>query len=218
MLQTPVPASPRPVFTPIRSLGPGHRPRITRHLLALDAHDRYLRFGYPASDEQVLHYVEALDFDRDDVFGIYNRRLELLAMAHLACAQHTTFERCAEFGVTVLHRARGRGYGSRLFERAVMHARNLGVDVLFIHALTENTPMLNIAQNAGAVLEQDGPETDAYLRLPPPNLDTRLSEMVQEKWARTNYSLKAKARALRRWVASWQHRRPPGKPPGAGGG
>jgi hypothetical protein len=54
---------------------------------------------------------------------------------------------------------------SRLFERAVMHARNEGVDMLFIHALSENTAMLKIARNAGAALvERDGSETEAYLQ------------------------------------------------------
>ena len=69
---------------PIRSLGPGHRERIATHLLALDAHDRYLRFGYAANDEQIQRYVDGLDFERDEIFGIYNRKLELIAMAHLA--------------------------------------------------------------------------------------------------------------------------------------
>ncbi len=55
--------------------------------------------------------------------------------------------------------SRGKGYGSRLFERAVVHARNEGVSLLFIHALSENTAMLKIARNAGAVLERAGSET-----------------------------------------------------------
>ena len=40
-------------WVPIRSLAPRHRPRIATHLLALDEHDRYLRFGYPASDSRI---------------------------------------------------------------------------------------------------------------------------------------------------------------------
>ena len=31
-----------------------------------------------------MQYVQQIDFDRDEVFGIFNRRLRLLAMAHLA--------------------------------------------------------------------------------------------------------------------------------------
>ncbi|MES2973943.1 MAG: GNAT family N-acetyltransferase [Pseudomonadota bacterium] len=183
-----------PVMVPIRSLGPSHRERIAGHLLALQDHDRYLRFGYAASDEQVKRYVEGLDFDRDDIFGIYNRRLELIAMAHLAFSVDPSCKSCAEFGVSVLSHARGRGYGARLFDRAVMHARNEGVSMMFIHALSENTAMLKIARNAGAVVERDGSESEAYLKLPAATLDSRVSEMVEDQFAEVDYRLKVQAK------------------------
>jgi GNAT superfamily N-acetyltransferase len=181
-----------PVIVPIRSLGPGHRERIAAHLLALDPNDRYLRFGYLATDEHIERYVAGLNFDRDDIFGIYNRKLELIAMAHLAFSEQPEHKSCAEFGVSVLKKARGRGYGNRLFERAV------------IHALTENTVMLRIATNAGATLERAGSETDAYLRLPPATLDSRMSELVEEQVARTDYRLKAQARSFREFLSGLQ--------------
>jgi len=181
-------AKPPPVSVPIRSLGPAHRDRIAAHLLALGAEDRYLRFGYAANDEQIGRYAAGLDFERDEIFGIYNRKLELIAVAHLAFSQEAPAT--AEFGVSVLAKARGRGYGSRLFERAVMHARNEGVELLLIHALSENTAMLRIARNAGATLERAGSETDACLRLPPATLDSRVSEIALEQLARTDYRLK----------------------------
>ena len=185
---------PLPMAVPIRSLGPGHRERIAGHLLALDAQDRYLRFGYAATDEQIRRYADGLDFERDDIFGIYNRKLELLAMAHLAFSRDPQASACAEFGVSVLAKARGRGYGGRLFERAVVHARNEGVDLLFIHALSENAAMLKIARNAGATLERVGSETEAHLRLPPATLDSRVSALVDEQIAKTDYRLKAQAK------------------------
>ena len=193
-----------PFSVPIRSLGPRHRGRIARHLLALDPQDRYLRFGYPANDDQIHRYVAGLDFARDDIFGIYNRKLELIAMAHLALLDGTHAPSGVEFGVSVLAKARGRGYGARLFQRAVVHARNLGVETLFIHALTENTAMLRIARNAGATLERAGSETDAYLRLPPATLDSNVSEMVEERLARTNYGFKLQARNLLRFLLGMQ--------------
>jgi GNAT superfamily N-acetyltransferase len=195
------------VIVPIRSLGPGHRERIAAHLLALEPHDRYLRFGYPASDEHVQRYVDQLDFDRDDIFGIYNRKLELIAMAHLAFMQDEGAAAGAEFGVSVLQKARGRGYGSRLFERAVMHARNEGVELMFIHALSENVAMIKIARNAGATLERAGSETDAYLRLPPATLDSRVTEIVEEQLAQTDYRLKVQARNWLDFLASLQEMR-----------
>src|SRR5665647_3270435 len=75
-----------PLMVPIRSLGANHRERIARHLLALDQNDRYLRFGFVANDAQIERYADSLDFDHDEIFGIYNRRLQLIAMAHLAFA------------------------------------------------------------------------------------------------------------------------------------
>lgn len=181
-------------MVPIRSIGPSHGERIAAHLLSLDAHDRYLRFGYAANDEQIRRYVSGLDFERDEIFGIYNRRLELIAMAHLAFSTDPNLKSCAEFGVSVLARARGRRYGARLFDRAVMHARNEGVDMMFIHALSENTAMLNIARKAGATIERDGSESEAYLKLPPADLDSRMTELLEEQIAQTDYRLKVQAK------------------------
>ena len=181
---------------PIRALHEGHRERIAEHLLSLDADDRYLRFGYPATDEQVRRYVDSLDFERDDIFGIFNRKLELIAIAHLAYMHTPEAPNCGEFGVSVLKKARGRGFGACLFDRAVVHARNEGVELLFVHALSENTAMLKIARNACATLERIGSETEAYLRLPPATLDTRMVEMVNEQVAQTDYRLKQQAKTF----------------------
>ncbi|CAG1015561.1 hypothetical protein BURC_00989 [Burkholderiaceae bacterium] len=193
-----LPVSPllRWAWVPIRSLAARHRPRIAAHLLALRADDRYLRFGYPATDEQIAKYVDMLDFERDELFGIFNRRLELIAMAHLA---HTADPgqglraSIAEFGVSVLAKARGRSYGTRLFEHATLHARNRGIDTLFIHALSENTAMLKIARKAGAVVERAGSETEAWLKLPPETLVTRFGELMEQQAAEIDYQWKLHA-------------------------
>ena len=188
---------PRP-WVPIRSLSVRHRSRIGVHLLALNEHDRYLRFGYPATDEQILKYVESLNFERDEVFGIFNRKLELIAMAHLANAPALNAGRpaMAEFGVSVLAKVRGRGFGARLFKHAMMHARNRGVDRLFIHALSENTAMLKIARSAGATLERDGSETQAWLKLPAETMATRMDELMEEQAAEIDYRFKVNAHRM----------------------
>ena len=186
-------------WVPIRSLGPRHRERITSHFLALDVGDRYLRFGYPANDAQLSKYVDMLDFEHDEVFGIFNRRLELIAMAHLA---HPTVLPAAggatmsEFGVSVVPNARSRGFGRRLFEHAVLHARNRGMQTLLIHALSENTAMLKIARNAGATVERSGSESDAWLRLPPDTLASHVDEIVEQQAAEIDYRLKQGAKRI----------------------
>ena len=110
-------------WIPIRILHEKHRPQIMAHLQSLGAQDRYLRFGYAATNEQIESYVKNLNFERDDIYGVFNRRLDLLAMAHLAFSVDPQWSTCAEFGVSVDVRLRGRGLGARLFERAVTHAR-----------------------------------------------------------------------------------------------
>ena len=112
----------------------------------------------------------------------------------------------AEFGVSVLPEYRGRGFGARLFDRAMLHARNQGCDRMLIHALSENTAMLKIAIRAGATVQRDGPESEAWLQLPAENVATHMSELVEDQAAELNYQWKRQAlqaqRAWRAWVES----------------
>jgi RimJ/RimL family protein N-acetyltransferase len=184
---------PKAALVPIRSLRPRHRAAVLAHLLALSDTDRYLRFGYAAQDALIERYVEGLDFDRDQVFGIFNRRLRLIAVAHLAYAQDPKADRCAEFGVSVLPECRGKGLGAKLFARAQLHAQNDRISLLFIHALSENSAMLKIARKAGAKVERFGTESDAYLQLPARTLQSQMNEAVDAQIADTDYCLKVQA-------------------------
>jgi len=188
--------TPAPRWLPIRALAPRHRPRILQHLLALNERDRYLRFGYMASDAQIGRYVDLLDFERDEVFGIFNRRLALVAMAHLAYLDRKAPTHSAEFGVSVAPHLRGRGYGERLFDRAALHARNRGVDNLLIHALSENTAMLRIAQKAGACIERHGPESEAWLKLPAENLASHVEALMGNQAAEIDYGIKRQVQRM----------------------
>ena len=186
-------------WVPIRSLGPRHRERIAAHLLSLEVSDRYLRFGYAASDAQISKYVDMLDFEQDEVFGIFSRRLDLIAMAHLAhavVAPKKDGPAESEFGVSVLPTARARGFGRRLFEHAMLHARNRGVEILLIHALSENTAMLKIVRSAGATVVREGSESDARLKLPPDNFASHVDELVEHQAAELDYRLKVHARQV----------------------
>ena len=79
--------------------------------------------------------------------------------------------------------------------------------MMFIHALSENTAMIRIARHAGATLERAGSETDAYLRIPPATLDSRMSEIVEEQLAQTDYRLKVQARRFRDFLTGLQKAR-----------
>jgi hypothetical protein len=85
-----------------------------------------------------------------------------------------------------------------------MHATNDGVSLMFIHALTENAAMLKIARNAGAKVERDGSESEAYLRVPLPTFDSRVTEMIEEQVAQADYRLKSQAKSFWSFLADLQ--------------
>jgi len=195
------PAWPHPLgWVPIRALAARHRPRILQHLLSLESTDRYLRFGHHASDTQIARYVDNIDFDTDEVFGIFNRRLEVVALAHLAYLGGAAPTLEAEFGVSVAASARGRGWGRRLFEQAALHARNRGVDTLLVQALTENAVMLHIARAAGAQVQADGPDALARLTLAPEDVASHVEELIERQAAEWDYGVKVHSRRLDAWL------------------
>src|SRR5690606_3579607 len=81
---------------------------------------------------------------------------------------------------------------------AVTTARNAGVGMLFIHALSENAAMLKIARNAGANVVRSGSESEAHLRLPEPTLDSRMSQIALDHFAEVDFQIKARARQF--WI------------------
>lgn len=208
----------RPVL--VKQLGERDRHRIRKHFLALNAQDRLLRFGHQLRDEQVIDYVNRLDFRRDTIYGVYNRTFRLDAVAHLAFAPrasapghpHTEKEMIAEFGVSVLKQARGAGIGSRLFERAAIHCRNNDVDTLYMHYLTSNKAIQHIARKAGMEVERDFGESEAYLRILPASPGSVLQEAIEEQFATFDYAIKANARAAAKLFQSARKDEPP-KPP-----
>ncbi|HYD96499.1 MAG TPA: GNAT family N-acetyltransferase [Noviherbaspirillum sp.] len=188
----------------VKELSERDRRRLLMHFLDLDSNDRLLRFGMVLPDDLVTRYVQTLDFSRDTVFGVYDDNLALVGVGHLAFAprdampvlsEATLKERIAEFGVSVSAAARGRGVGSKLFERAAIHCRNEDVDTLYMHCLSSNQTMIHIAKKAGMEIRRDYGEADAYLKLTPANPVTMLAEAVEEQFASLDYTLKANTKA-----------------------
>jgi GNAT superfamily N-acetyltransferase len=176
-------------WVPIRTLGARHRRQVCAHLLALDADDRQRRFGHTVSDERLQAYAAQLDFEHDQIFGTFDRRLRLVALGHLALDTSNSAGH-GELGLSVLAQARGRGLGTRLFEHAVTHARNRGVHTLHIHLAQENAPMLAIVQRAGARIERDGSEALAVLPLASETLGSQIGELLGEHAAAFDFRLK----------------------------
>lgn len=189
----------------VKALSRRDRRRVLRHFLALDKDDRLLRFGSMLSDEGITAYVGKLDFAHDIVFGVYNPTFQLVGVGHLAFTSkeahpdsihYTDKEKVAEFGVSVSKSARGQGVGTRLFERAAVHCRNVDVDTLYMQCLSSNRTMMHIAKKAGMEIRREYGEADAHLHLPPPSPSSVLAEAFEEQMAKIDYTFKANARGV----------------------
>jgi GNAT superfamily N-acetyltransferase len=178
---------------PVQRLGSQAGEAYLQHLLALPPEDVRLRFGSAQSAETIAAYVRHIDFDRDEVFGVYGDGLVLVGAAHLVLA-----DRQAELGVSVLPGQRGKGIGSALFARAAEHARNRRVRDMFMHCLAENAPMIRIARRARMDVVIESGDADAHVALPLANLSSIQSEIYAERVALYDFALKSHIETLRR--------------------
>lgn len=175
---------------PIRAIGQEHLAELRAHFLALGEDDRYLRFGYAASDAQIAAYIDRIDFLRDEIFGVFSRKLELIAVAHIAISCDPAQPCQAEIGVSVLQSGRGKGIGTRLFQRAAMFARNHGIETLTMQCLTQNAAMMRIARRAGMEVHVAGSETEACLKVPHHNVLSHLDEWVENATGQLDFAIK----------------------------
>ena len=187
----------------VKHLSSAERPQLERHLLALGAEDRRLRFGAPLNDFAVHTYVERIDFEHDAVFGVSDEELHLLGAAHLA-----RIDGQAELGVSVLPGNRGRGVGGALLARAHMHARNWGTRALLMHCLIENGAMMHLARKQGMQIDTGYGEADAWLKLLPADAVSHFGEVFAQRVALWDHALKSQAAAARRIACAFAARLP----------
>lgn len=188
----------------VRQLTAADQKRLLAHFVALDDDDRVLRFGQRTTDAVIENYVRGIDFVNDAVFGVFDNRLRLIGVGHLAYlpVRDENEPRTAEFGLSVSSEARGTGVGSALFSRAAMRSRNAGVGTLYMHCLSHNATMMHIARKAGMDIHRDYGEADAYLTLPPADSASILGEMFQEQAAVFDYALKRQVRHANKFIES----------------
>ncbi len=120
------------------------------------------------------------------------RQRDLLA-AHLVRGEGD-----AELGISVAAEQRGRGIGQALLERVQLHARNWGIDVLFMHCLAENDTMRHLARKQGMAVAAERGEASARVELRPRDVSTIGREFVAEHIGLFDFALKTHVLAARR--------------------
>ena len=64
--------------------------------------------------------------------------------------------------------------------------------------------MEGATRRAGAVVQRDGSESEAYLSMPQATLDSQLNGLMQEQMAELDYQLKMQAHQFRQWLDTVQ--------------
>ncbi len=177
---------------PVLQLSEANREAMKRHFLTLDAEDLRLRFEHVISETTLLKYVDAIDFEHDAVFGVFDDRLELAGVAHLGLRVEI-----AEFGVSVIPGHRGEGIGTALYRRAYEYSRNHRITTLFVHCLKENAAMMHIARKAGMEIVLDAAEVEAHLRVPPGDPLSYTEEFLDDRVGLFDLALKSQFLAAR---------------------
>ena len=132
-----------------------YREKIYKHLIRLSPEDRYLRFGYTVGNEAIKKYVDKISPD-DNTFVIVNDDLQIIAMAHMSIDEN----KIGEIGFSVNKECRKKNHATKLFQRALITAKVLGLTELYVVFLPENRAMRESAQKFGMEIQKvDGDMT-----------------------------------------------------------
>lgn len=168
--------------------------RYRKHLLALDNHSRYLRFGYQIRDAVIdILCSKFEDNPREHkLFVIENEDLEVVAAGHISLEGGEL-----ELAFSVLKQYQGQGMGSSLMARCVEWCQNRGIKAGCMVCLTTNIAIKKLAAKHGILVNQSG-ETLADIKIPSATtasvihevIDSNLSQFdhlgkLQRKFART---------------------------------
>ena len=164
----------------IRRLWPAEGHRYLAHLQRLSAHDRYLRFSGNISDRNLHRYgTEALSEAGAAFAGCFIEG-ELRAVGEMRVAHGRDGRRMAEVAFSVEGPFQGRGIGSSLMERLIMHGRNRMLQELMVLTLPQNRRMRALARRYGFRLDAGSEEVEGRLVLRGADLWTWAGEVLAE--------------------------------------
>ena len=108
--------------------------------------------GYPASRQQVVARLAAIEGAASKVFVAENGNGEVVAWLHVgACAQLTSDDEAEIFGLVVAANMRGGGIGRTLVEHAIAWAKELGCTRLRVRSRAERTRAHRFHEREGFV-------------------------------------------------------------------
>jgi len=152
--------------------------RYRKHLQALDAHSRYMRFGYAANDDMIDIICDRFEQNKHKhkIFVIEDDNLNVVAVGHIA------LDHDVELAFSVLKEYQEQGMGSVLMKRCIEWCQNRSIKDGCMVCLGTNTAIKKLAKKHGILVEEHG-EVLADIKIPELSTASVLSEIANDNIA-----------------------------------
>jgi hypothetical protein len=117
-----------------------HFRKLASHFVGLASGDRFLRFGWVATDVDIVAYVESLFVSAARVLAVVEPDGDISGVLHLEFTNGG-----ANLGLSVSSWARNQGIGTVLLQRAGLLACARGLKTLFVRNLKFNSALQQLA-------------------------------------------------------------------------
>jgi hypothetical protein len=121
-----------------------HFRKLASHFVGLTSGDRFLRFGWVATDVDIVAYVESLFVSAASVYAVAEPDGDISGVLHLEFTKTGV-----NLGLSVSSWARNQGIGAFLLQRAGLLARTQGLKTLFVRNLRFNSAFQQLALRLG---------------------------------------------------------------------
>lgn len=177
----------------VRRVLPHEYHKYRKHLLALDADSRSLRFSAPVSDDAINRICDKFEADPDKhvLFAIEDPGLKFVAVGHIALFDEM------ELAFSVLKEHQGQGMGNRLMERVIQYCRTHSILKGHMVCLPHNTAIRHLCRKHGIHIHTDHGDVVGDIDLDQANVVTFIDEVTSSSLGMIDYLSK---RALRPWT------------------
>jgi RimJ/RimL family protein N-acetyltransferase len=160
--------------------------KYREHLKALDAASKYLRFGYPISDEMIDRLCNGIEANpkMHKLFCIEDNDLEFIGVGHIA------LEGGMELAFSVLNKYQGSGMGNSLMKRCIQWCRTHDILKGHMVCLSHNKAIRHLCTKNGIHIHSVDGETMGDIVLDSPTIITFFNEAADKNIGMFDYMTK----------------------------
>jgi GNAT superfamily N-acetyltransferase len=166
------------------------------HLKMLNDNDRYTRFGYHATAENIDKLILDILYrpDNHHIFTYYTDD-HIVGFGHLAKTNQDW-----ELAVSVAEEYQGSGIANALMSHMIDWGKTHGIEVVYMHCIVDNRKIQHLAHKHGLrAVDRNNADITARVELPPPTVIDYTNNLFQEQ----NELVTDIVKLQRAWVKKW---------------